>query len=153
MKVILQRVSEASVSVEDKTIGEINHGILFLLGVMEGDTAKEAQWLAEKCSRLRIFSDDNGKMNHSLLDVQGEALVVSNFTLCADAKKGNRPSYTRSALPESANNLYEYFADTLVELGVSKVARGIFGADMAVSLVNDGPVTLILDTDEIMPKK
>lgn len=153
MKAVLQRVSKAKVSVEQNVVREIQEGLLFFVGVVEGDGEKEARWLAEKCSRLRIFSDEEGKMNRSLLDVQGEALVISNFTLCAEARKGNRPSYNSSANPETAKNLYEYFADILVETGVKKVEKGIFGADMEVSLINDGPVTICLNTDEIMPCK
>ncbi len=147
MKAVIQRVKRADVSVDGKTVGEIGKGYLILLGVVEGDTEHEAQVLAVKTAKLRIFEDENEKMNLSVNDVDGEVLVVSQFTLCADCKKGNRPSFTPSAAPEVANRLYELYSSLLVENGVKRVANGIFGADMQVSLVNDGPVTIILDTD------
>lgn len=147
MKAVIQRVKRADVVVDGETIGEIGKGFLILLGVVEGDTEKEAEVLAAKTAKLRIFEDENEKMNLSLTDVDGEALVVSQFTLCADCKKGNRPSFTPSAAPDIANALYEKFSSLLSENGIKKVENGIFGADMQVSLVNDGPVTIILDTD------
>ena len=147
MKAVIQRVKKADVVVEGKTVGEIGKGFLILLGVVEGDTEKEAEVLAAKTARLRIFEDENEKMNLSLTDVDGEALVVSQFTLCADCKKGNRPSFTPSAAPDIANSLYEKYSALLLENGIRSVENGIFGADMQVSLVNDGPVTIILDTD------
>ncbi|MBQ7100901.1 MAG: D-tyrosyl-tRNA(Tyr) deacylase, partial [Clostridia bacterium] len=122
-------------------------GYLILLGVVEGDTEKEAEVLAAKTAKLRVFEDKNEKMNLSLIDIDGEALVVSQFTLCADCKKGNRPSFTPSAAPDVADALYQKYSALLLENGIRKVENGVFGADMQVSLVNDGPVTIILDTD------
>lgn len=147
MKAVIQRVTEASVSVDDKVVGNISKGYLVLLGVVEGDTSVQAEVLASKITKLRVFEDDNEKMNLSVLDVGGEVLVVSQFTLCADCKKGNRPSFTPSASPDIAQKLYLEFSDFLRKNGVGKVENGIFGADMKVSLLNDGPVTIILDTD------
>lgn len=147
MKAVIQRVKRADIVVDGKTVGEIGKGFLVLLGVVEGDTEKEAEILASKTAKLRIFEDENEKMNLSLTDVDGEALVVSQFTLCADCKKGNRPSFTPSAAPEIANTLYENYSALLLENGIKNVENGVFGADMQVSLVNDGPVTIILDTD------
>ena len=147
MKAVIQRVSRAQVDVDGKTVGEIGKGFLILLGVIEGDTEKEAELLAAKIAKLRIFEDENEKMNLSLTDVDGEALVVSQFTLCADCKKGNRPSFTPSAAPDVADALYQKFSALLLENGVLKVENGVFGADMQVSLINDGPVTIIFDTD------
>lgn len=152
MKAVIQRVKYASVTVDGKTVGEIDKGFLILLGVAQGDTEEDAQMLAAKVSKLRVFEDENEKMNLSLTDIDGEALVVSQFTLCADCKKGNRPSFTSSAPPDVANNLYEYFSSLLLENGIRKVENGVFGADMKVSLLNDGPVTIILDS-EIWRKK
>ena len=147
MKAVVQRVTRAKVEVGGNTVGEIGKGFLVLLGVMEGDTEKEAALLAAKTAKLRIFEDDAEKMNLALADVSGEVLAVSQFTLCADVKKGNRPSFTPSAPPQEANRLYEYYMDCLRSEGVKNVAHGEFGADMQVSLVNDGPVTILLDTD------
>ncbi|MBR3802005.1 MAG: D-tyrosyl-tRNA(Tyr) deacylase [Clostridia bacterium] len=147
MKAVIQRVSRAQVDVDGKTVGEIGKGFLILLGVVEGDTKKEAELLAAKIAKLRIFEDENEKMNLSLTDVDGEALVVSQFTLCADCKKGNRPSFTPSAAPDVADALYQKFSALLLENGVRKVENGVFGADMQVSLINDGPVTIVFDTD------
>ena len=147
MKAVIQRVTFANVKVDGKTVGEIEKGFMILLGVVEGDTTKEADWLAKKTAAMRIFEDENGKMNLSLLDTDGECLVISQFTLCADCKKGNRPSFISSAKPDEANKLYEYFIEKLKENGAEKVEKGIFGADMKVSLLNDGPVTIILDSD------
>ncbi len=147
MKAVIQRVKCADVSVDGKTVGKIDKGYMILLGVVEGDTVECAELLAAKVSKLRVFEDENGKMNLSVLDVGGEALVVSQFTLCADCKKGNRPSFTSSAHPEIANDLYLKFSQFLQDNGISKVENGIFGADMQVSLINDGPVTIIFDTD------
>lgn len=146
MKAILQRVQNASVTVENELISSINQGFLILLGVEATDDEKEAVALAKKVSGLRIFTDENDKMNLSLADVEGEVLVVSNFTLCADCKKGRRPNFEKAARGELANSLYELFCDTLVSLGVKKVQKGVFGADMKVELLNDGPVTIILDS-------
>lgn len=148
MKAVLQRVSNASVTVDNKLVSSINQGFLILLGVEANDDEREAVSLAKKISGLRIFTDENDKMNLSLADVDGEVLVVSNFTLCADCKKGRRPNFERAARGESANSLYELFCNSLLELGVKKVAKGIFGADMKVELLNDGPVTIIIDSLE-----
>ena len=147
MKAVIQRVKSADVCVDGKVVGKIDNGYMILLGVVEGDTIECAELLASKVSKLRVFEDDNGKMNLSVLDVGGEVLVVSQFTLCADCKKGNRPSFTSSAHPEIANDLYLKFSQLLRDNGISKVENGIFGADMQVSLTNDGPVTIIFDTD------
>ncbi|MBQ2829181.1 MAG: D-tyrosyl-tRNA(Tyr) deacylase [Clostridia bacterium] len=147
MKAVIQRVTFANVRVDGKMVGEIKKGFMILLGVVEGDTTKEADWLAKKTAAMRIFEDENGKMNLSLLDTDGECLVISQFTLCADCKKGNRPSFISSAKLDEANELYEYFIEKLKENGVKKVEKGVFGADMKVSLLNDGPVTIILDSD------
>lgn len=147
MKAVIQRVTSAQVDVENKTVGKIENGYMILLGVVEGDTEKEAELLARKTSNLRVFCDENDKMNKSVLDIDGEILVVSQFTLCADCKKGNRPSFTGGAAPAEADRLYEYFMQQLKENGVRKVEHGIFGEDMQVSLVNDGPVTILFDTD------
>ena len=146
MKTLIQRVSSASVAVEGTCVAEINTGLLVLLGVTETDTPKEAAWLASKLVNMRIFNDAEGKMNLSLLDVGGEALVVSQFTLYADARKGNRPSYVQAARPEKAKPLYEFFVAEIQKLMGKPVPTGVFGADMKVSLINDGPVTLILET-------
>ena len=147
MKAVIQRVLFASVSVDGNVVGECGHGYMILLGVMDGDTKKEAETLAAKTARLRVFEDENEKMNLSILDIDGEVLCISQFTLCADVKKGNRPSFTPSAAPDIANELYEYFVECLKKEGIKKVDKGIFGADMKVSLTNDGPVTIIYDTD------
>ena len=148
MKAVIQRVKKASVTVEGQATGSIEKGYLVFLGVMDGDTEAEADLIAQKLAKLRVFSDEEGKMNRSVMDVNGEILVVSQFTLCADCRKGNRPSFTASAPVETAVSLYERFTRNLKELGVKKVATGVFGADMDVSLVNDGPVTIIYDTQE-----
>ncbi|MEG0979779.1 MAG: D-aminoacyl-tRNA deacylase [Oscillospiraceae bacterium] len=148
MKAVIQRVLTAKVEVDCQITGEINNGFLILLGVEQGDTINSAEILAAKTAKLRIFSDSNDKMNLSLLDTGYSALVVSQFTLCADCKKGNRPSFSSSANPELANELYEIFIQKLVANGITDVQHGIFGADMKVSIVNDGPVTIIYDTKE-----
>ncbi len=147
MKAVIQRVSSASVKVDGETVGAIEKGLLVLLGVMEGDTVREAELMASKIAKLRIFEDSDEKMNLSVLDVEGSVLSVSQFTLCADVKKGNRPSFTPSAKPDEANRLYEIFTDSLKKEGVRDVQKGVFGGDMKVSLLNDGPVTIIFDTD------
>ena len=148
MKAVIQRVTRASVTVEGRIMGEIKNGFLVLLGVMDGDTEDEMKLLAKKVSEIRIFEDENGKMNLSLDKIGGEVLVVSQFTLCADLSHGRRPSFINSAPPTIANELYEKFCEELRNLGVSKVAQGVFGAEMAVELLNDGPVTIIMNTDE-----
>ena len=147
MKAVIQRVSEASVTVDGETVGAVGRGFLVLLGVMDGDTEADADIMAAKTAKLRIFTDENDKMNLSVLDVEGEILCVSQFTLCADVKKGNRPSFTPSAPPEEARRLYEYFMRRLEAEGVKRVAHGVFGADMKVRLRNDGPVTILFDSD------
>ncbi len=147
MRAVVQRVLRSDVSVNGQAVGEISKGLNVLLGVVDGDTEKEAEVLAAKIAKLRIFEDEQEKMNLCVTDVDGEILVISQFTLCADCKKGNRPSFTSSAPPEEAKRLYEYFSRCLAENGVKKVANGIFAADMRVSIVNAGPVTIVLDTD------
>lgn len=147
MKAVIQRVKSASVAVGGETVGSIGEGYMILLGVMDGDEKKHAEITAKKTASLRIFTDEDDKMNRSILDIDGEILVVSQFTLCADVKKGNRPSFINSAKPETANELYEYFMQCLKDNGVKKVEHGIFGEHMEVSLVNNGPVTILYDTD------
>ena len=147
MKAVIQRVSRAEVRVDGEVVGKIGEGYLILVGVMNGDTINEAQLLARKTANLRIFTDENDKMNRSILDIDGEVLAVSQFTLCADVHKGNRPSFIDSAPPQEANALYEAFCSALSENGVRKVEKGVFGAHMEVSLLNNGPVTILYDTD------
>ncbi|MGL6094750.1 MAG: D-aminoacyl-tRNA deacylase [Fimbriiglobus sp.] len=147
MRAVLQRVSSARVTVDAVVVGEIAGGWLALVGVAPGDTAADAGWLADKVAGLRAFADDAGKMNHSVQGVGGGVLVVSNFTLYADCRKGRRPSFVGAARPEDAEPLVKAFADGLRAVGVP-VAEGRFGADMRVELVNDGPVTLVLDSKE-----
>jgi D-tyrosyl-tRNA(Tyr) deacylase len=144
MRIVLQRVSKASVTVENRAIAAIGRGLLILLGIGPGDGEAEAEILAEKCARLRIFEDDAGKTNLSILDVGGEALVVSQFTLYADTRKGRRPSFTEAASPAAAEPLVLFFAERLNALGVP-TRTGSFGAHMQVELVNDGPFTIVLD--------
>ena len=146
MRAVLQRVTSARVVVNQKTVGQIDHGLLILLGIAEGDTRNEAEWLANKTSELRIFEDENAKMNLSLLDGNGSALVVSQFTLLADCQKGRRPAFTKAADPAIAKMLYEHFSEQLRSKGL-RVEQGTFGADMKVSLTNDGPVTIVIDRD------
>ena len=145
MRVVLQRVTEASVTVEGKSISQIGPGLLLLVGVAHADGEAEADWLAEKISGLRIMGDDEGKMNRSVRDTGGEILAVSQFTLLADTRKGNRPSFIRAAPPEEAERLFDYFCERLRAAGVGRVQTGRFGAMMEVALVNDGPVTIILE--------
>lgn len=149
MKAVIQRVTEADVTIDNETIGKINKGFLILLGVEKGDTSLDADKLVKKIPVLRIFEDENDKMNLSCLDIDGEMLVVSQFTLCADCSHGRRPSFTDSAPPNEANELYEYFVSELKRAGVKKVDTGRFGADMKVKLLNDGPVTIILDSKDL----
>ena len=146
MKLVIQRVNNAKVEVENKTIGQIEKGFLVLLGVGPEDTTEVADFLVEKLCNLRVFKDEQEKMNLSIKDIDGELLVVSQFTLYADCKKGNRPSFSNAAKPEKANELYEYFMKKCKEK-VKKVEHGEFGADMKVSLLNDGPVTIILEKE------
>ena len=148
MKVLIKRVSSASVSVGGECVAEIKTGLLVLLGISQSDTTKEAAWLASKVANLRVFNDDSGKMNLSLLEKKGEALVVSQFTLYGDARKGNRPSFVQAARPEIAEPLYKYFVAALQEHLGNQVQTGVFGADMQVSLVNDGPVTIIIESPQ-----
>ncbi len=146
MRVLLQRVSEASVSIGGETVSEIGPGFLILLGIAAGDDGTDIAWLSGKIARMRVFADEEGKMNRCVLDTGGEILVVSQFTLQASTKKGNRPSFLAAAPPEKAEPLYETFCAALsAEIG-KPVACGVFGADMQVSLINDGPVTLWLDS-------
>ena len=147
MRCVIQRVSQASVAVDGRVVGEIGRGLLLLLGVMRGDGEAHADIMAKKVAALRVFEDDAGKMNLSVRDVGGDALCVSQFTICADVRKGTRPSFTPAAEPAEAERLYEYFMKRLASEGVGRVERGVFGADMKVSLLNDGPVTIIFDTD------
>ncbi|HIZ79810.1 MAG TPA: D-tyrosyl-tRNA(Tyr) deacylase [Candidatus Lachnoclostridium stercorigallinarum] len=149
MKIVLQRVSSASVKVDGEVVGEIGKGFLVLLGVQASDTEEIADRMVDKMCRLRIFEDENGKTNLSLADVDGELLVVSQFTLYADCRKGNRPSFIKAGPPEMANRLYEYAAKRCRNY-VKKVEQGRFGAHMEVSLVNDGPFTVVLDSEELM---
>ena len=147
MRALLQRVSEAEVKVKGQQIGATGAGLLILICAMAGDTQAEADQLINKITKLRIFKDDAGKMNKSIMDIGGSALVVSQFTLAADTKRGNRPGFSNAASPEDGRALYEYFSDGLAQAGV-RVETGDFGADMKVSLINDGPVTIWLDTAE-----
>ena len=144
MRIVLQRVTSASVTVDNSVVGRIDQGLLALVGVGHGDTEAEAEWLANKTVELRIFQDDEGKMNRSLIDINGGLLSVSQFTLLGDCRKGRRPAFTDAASPELAQHLYQHFSDSVATRGVP-VERGIFAADMKVELVNDGPVTMILD--------
>lgn len=147
MRVVIQRVKKASVNIQEKEHAAIAEGLLVLLGIEETDTAEDAEWLCGKIVRLRIFDDENGVMNKSLQDVDGEILLISQFTLHASTKKGNRPSYIKAARPETAVPLYEQVVSLLIgELGTNKLKTGIFGAMMDVSLVNSGPVTILIDT-------
>ena len=145
MIALIQRVSRASVQIRDREVGSISQGVLILLGVHPTDTSIELEWLVKKVSNLRIFPDDSGKMNRSLLDIEGDALVISQFTLYGNVKKGNRPSFTRSAPPEIAEPLYEDFIARLQNQLGRPVASGQFGAQMDVALINDGPVTIWLE--------
>ena len=147
MKAVIQRVKSSSVKVDGEIVGQVGHGYLVLLGVMEGDTKAHAELMAKKTAALRIFCDENDKMNKSVLDIDGEILVVSQFTLCADVKKGNRPSFIAAMEPKRASEFYDRYCEMLKTLGVKKVEKGVFGADMQVSLVNDGPVTILFDTE------
>ncbi len=149
MKAVLQRVKNASVTVDGALISEIGQGLLVLLGVADGDTERDADVLASKITNLRIFSDADDKMNLSLLTVGGEMLVVSQFTLCANCVKGRRPDFFSAAKPDEANRLYLYFCERIKNEGVATVKTGEFGADMQVELLNDGPVTILLDSGEL----
>ena len=148
MKFVIQRVEKASVSVEEKLVGSIKNGFVVFVGVCDSDSCEIADKMVNKMLHLRIFSDENGKTNLDLKSVKGELLIISQFTLYADCKKGNRPSFTKAGKPEFANELYEYILKKCSE-EIPNVAHGIFGAHMEVSLINDGPFTIILDSDEI----
>jgi len=146
MRAVLQRVTQANCKVDDKITGEIGIGFLVLLGIEEADTTDDVQWLAQKIASMRVFSDENGLMNKALADVGGDILLISQFTLFAQTKKGNRPGFTRAARPDKAIPMYEAMINMLEDLTSKKVATGIFGADMKISLLNDGPVTIVMDT-------
>ncbi|PCI11204.1 MAG: D-tyrosyl-tRNA(Tyr) deacylase [Flavobacteriaceae bacterium] len=146
MKVVVQRVTEASVTINQKVVSKINSGLLILLGIEAEDTHEDINWLSKKVSNLRIFNDENDVMNKSLINIDGDAIVVSQFTLQASTKKGNRPSYLKAAKPEISIPLYESFVKQLEKDLGKKVGTGTFGADMKVSLLNDGPVTIIIDS-------
>ncbi len=146
MRVVIQRVSEASVMVQQETVSAIGNGLLILLGVEANDTTVDADWLVKKIALLRIFSDENGLMNKDILTTGGEVLVISQFTLHAQYKKGNRPSFIKAARPEIAIPLYEYFVQQISQAIAKPVATGVFGADMKVALINDGPVTITMDS-------
>lgn len=144
MKGLIQRVKSASVTIDNKLYSKIDNGILILLGVEKGDAKANAEKLASKIINLRIFEDNEGKMNKSILDVNGEILIVSQFTLCGDCKKGTRPSFDKAELPQKANELYEYFTEQIRNFGIN-TQTGVFGAMMEVELINDGPVTFTLE--------
>ena len=144
MKLVIQRVANSQVEVDEKIVGKINKGYLVLFGVKEGDTIEQADALADKLCKLRIFEDENEKMNLSINDIDGELLIVSQFTLYANCEKGNRPSFVEAMEPKKANEIYEYFVEKCKEK-VRKVEKGVFGAHMKVSLLNDGPVTIVLE--------
>ena len=148
MRALIQRVSEASVTVDGAVIGDIGPGLLILVCAMQGDAEAQADKLAAKIAKLRIFKDEHGRMNRSVKDIDGSALVVSQFTLAADTSRGNRPGFSTAASPDDGNRLYEYFADQVAAQDIT-TAKGQFGADMKVSLLNDGPVTIWLDTDTL----
>ena len=145
MKIVIQRVSEASVKVDGKIVGEIGKGVMLLVGVDENDEKTDADWLVQKVLNLRIFGDEEGKLNLSVKDISGEILCISQFTLIADYKKGNRPSFIKAAKPDKAIPLFDYFKEEMAKSGL-KTESGIFGADMKVSLINDGPVTIVMDS-------
>lgn len=149
MKAVIQRVSKASVTIENETVATIGSGLLILLGIVNEDTFEDIQWLTRKIVNLRIFDDENGVMNRSILDVSGEVIVVSQFTLHASTKKGNRPSYIKAAKPDVAIPLYEQFIKILEADLQQNVQSGQFGADMQVALINDGPVTIIIDSKNV----
>ena len=146
MRVVIQRVKHASVRVEEQVVGAIDHGLLLLLGITQEDSTEDIEWLCRKIVQMRIFGDENDLMNKSLLDIDGEVLVISQFTLHASTKKGNRPSFIAAARPEQAIPLYEQFISVIQDYVPKKVQTGIFGADMKVNLLNDGPVTITMDS-------
>lgn len=146
MRLVIQRVREASVTIDNQIVSQISKGLMVLVGVENGDTVADCDWLVAKTAALRIFDDENGVMNRSVVDIDGEVLAVSQFTLTASTKKGNRPSYIRAAGHDLAVPLYEHYCDKLAETIGKDVKRGVFGADMKVALINDGPVTIIIDS-------
>ena len=146
MKIVIQRVARASVTIGGEKVSEIGKGLMILVGVVEGDTSEDMEWLALKTANMRIFNDENSVMNRSVIDTDGEILAVSQFTLAASTKKGNRPSYIHAAGHELAIPLYDAFCNKLAELTGKTTKKGVFGADMQVELVNDGPVTIIVDS-------
>lgn len=146
MRLVIQRVSEALVSIEGECVGSIGKGLMILVGVEDADTQDDVRWLSKKVSDMRIFADNEGKMNLSIKDVEGQALIVSQFTLHASTKKGNRPSFIKAAKPDHANHLYELFKEEMSQLLAGRIACGQFGADMQVALINDGPVTIVMDS-------
>ena len=145
MKAVIQRVTSASVSVDGEIVGSCENGYMILFGAAEGDTLEDVDILAHKTVNLRVFCDENDKMNKSILDIDGEILAISQFTLCADVKKGNRPSFIKAMEPKLASEYYDIYCEKLKELGVKKVAKGVFGADMKVSITNSGPVTIVME--------
>lgn len=145
MKVVIQRVSESEVVVENQSVGKIGKGFMLLIGIDENDEKQDADWLVQKILNLRVFGDEEGKLNLSILDIKGELLCISQFTLIADYKKGNRPSFIKAAKPDKAIPLFEYFKEEIAKSGL-KTESGTFGADMKVSLINDGPVTIVMDS-------
>ncbi|MCT4320511.1 D-aminoacyl-tRNA deacylase [Elizabethkingia anophelis] len=145
MKVVIQRVSESEVVVENQSVGKIGKGFMLLIGIDENDEKQDADWLVQKILNLRVFGDEEGKMNLSIVDIKGDLLCISQFTLIADYKKGNRPSFIKAAKPDKAIPLFEYFKEEIAKSGL-KTESGIFGADMKVSLTNDGPVTIVMDS-------
>ncbi len=149
MKAVLQRVLRAKVDVDGKTAGECEKGFLILLGVAKGDDEEDADVIVSKISKLRVFEDENGKMNLSVKDISGEFLIISNFTLCADCRHGNRPDFFGAEVPSRARELYEYFIEKMKSESGCKTENGIFGADMKVSIENDGPVTIVIDSLEL----
>ena len=148
MIAVIQRVQNATVSIDGRINGECSHGLMILLGVAKDDTQRDAELLSAKISKLRIFCDENGKMNLSVKDIDGEALIVSQFTLLANYKKGNRPDYFGAGSPDHANKLYEYFVE-LMRAELKHIGTGEFGADMQVSILNDGPVTIVMDSNQL----
>ncbi len=146
MKAVLQKVSRSSVTIDKKVVSKIENGILILLGITDDDTQDDIHWLTKKIANLRIFDDENGVMNRSIIDVNGDVIIVSQFTLLANTKKGNRPSYIKAARPDIAIPIYEKFIQEFEILLGKEVGKGVFGADMKIELINDGPVTIIIDT-------
>ncbi len=149
MTVVIQRVLSCNIKIDGACVSEIGAGLLLLVGIKSGDTTADADKMAEKIAKLRIFEDENGKMNRSVTDVGGELAIVSNFTLLASYKKGNRPDYFNAAPPAEAKPLYEYFSDKLEAITALKTGRGVFGADMKIALCNDGPVTIVMESEKL----